>query len=61
VEVWIRRVGKPAGSAKPGEFLLILYPKQFGSTGDNWLGSKSFSTREAAIEAAGKLGPRIAS
>ncbi len=59
VPVFVRRIGKPAGAAKIGEFVLIVNPKVFGSTGQNWLGGKSFATREAALEAAPKLGGRV--
>ena len=60
VEVTLRRLAKPAGSGKVGEYALLLSPKVYGSTGKNWLGGRTFPTKEAAIEAAPKLGGRVA-
>lgn len=60
VDVYLRRIGKAAGSARVGEFVLIINPKTFGSTGDNWLGGRAFASRDAALAAAPKLGGRIA-
>lgn len=61
VTVTLRRLGKPAGSGKVGEYILVINPKVFGSTGENWLGGKSFASRELALAAAPKLGGRVAS
>lgn len=59
VEVTLRRSAGGGGVPK-GHYILIINPKIFGSTGDNWLGGKSFESREAAIAAAPKLGGRVA-
>ena len=59
VTVTLRRLGKPAGSGKVGEYILVVNPKVFGSTGDNWLGGKSFPSRDAALAAAPRLGGRV--
>jgi hypothetical protein len=61
VQVTLRRLGKPAGSAKVGEIVLVINPKLFGSTGSNWLLGKSFPTRDAALAAAKSAGATIAS
>jgi hypothetical protein len=63
IDVTLRRLGKPVGSIPAGRYILVLNPKLFGSTGDNWLGGSkaTFESREAAIESAPKLGGRIAS
>ncbi len=61
VEVTLRRLAKPAGAGKVGEFVLIVNPKLYGSTGANWLGGKSYPTRDEAAAAAANLGGRIAS
>jgi hypothetical protein len=60
VEVHLRRVSKPAGDAKPGQFVLIIDTKIYGSSGKNWLGGRAFDSRDDAIAAAAKLGGRVA-
>ena len=58
--VTVRRVGKPAGDAKQGQYVIILDPRVFGSTGKNWLGRRTFDTRELALAAAAKAGAKVA-
>ena len=58
IDVTLRRSAGGGGVPK-GHYLLIINPKIFGSTGANWLGGKSFESREAALAAAPKLGGRI--
>lgn len=60
VEVTLRRLGKPVGNNPAGSFVLIIDPKTFGSTGDNWLGGKAFATRDDALAAAPKVGGKVA-
>ena len=62
VEVTLRRLGKPVGDVPAGRYILVINPKLFGSTGDNWLGGAkaTFESREAALAAAPKLGGRVA-
>jgi hypothetical protein len=59
VEVTLRRSAGGGGVPK-GHYILVINPRVFGSTGDNWLGGKSFESKEAAIAAAPKLGGRVA-
>ncbi len=60
VEVTLRRLGKPVGDVPAGRYILVINPKIFGSTGDNWLGQKTFATRDEAFAAAPKLGGKVA-
>jgi len=60
IEVVVRRIGKAAGPAKPGQYVLIINPKVYGSDGKNWLGGRAFDTKELALAAAPKLGGRVA-
>jgi hypothetical protein len=62
VEVTLRRLGKPVGEVPAGRFILVINPKVFGSTGDNWLGGvkATFESRDAALAGAAKLGGRVA-
>ena len=62
VEVTLRRLGKSVGDVPAGRYILVINPKVFGSTGDNWLGGAkaTFESREAALAAAPKLGGRVA-
>jgi hypothetical protein len=62
VEVTLRRLGKPVGDIPAGRFILVVNPKVFGSSGDNWLGGAkaTFESKNAAIAAAPKLGGRVA-
>jgi hypothetical protein len=59
VEVTLRRSAGGGGVPK-GHYVLIINPKTFGSSGANWLGGKSFESKEAALAAAAKLGGRVA-
>jgi hypothetical protein len=60
VVVTIRRLGKPAGTGKQGEVVLVLDPKIFGSAGSNWLHGKSYSDKAAALAAAKAAGATVA-
>jgi len=38
IEVTLRRLGNAVGDIPAGRYILVINPKVFGSTGDNWLG-----------------------
>ncbi len=59
--VTMRRLAQAAGHGKPGEIVLLLNPKVYGSTGDNWLNGRAYPDREAALVAARKAGATVAS
>jgi hypothetical protein len=61
VTVTPRRLARDFGAGKKGHIVLILDPKVFGSTGDNWLNGRSYATREEAEQAATKAGAKLAS
>ena len=61
VTVTPRRLARDFGAGKKGQIVLILDPKIFGSTGDNWLNGRSYATREEAEQAAVKAGAKLAS
>lgn len=58
--VYMRRLARDFGNGKKGTFALILNPKVFGSTGENWLGGVTYADRSAAMAAAAAAGRPVA-
>ena len=58
-QVSLRRLSHDSGAMKKGTIALIIDAKLFGAGAPNFLGGRTYETRELAIAAARKLGVKV--